>query len=41
MPVDGVGGGEEASVSSQVVLNCTNTILQGGKLHFSDEVQPP
>lgn len=41
MPVDGVGGGEEVGVSSQVVLNSTNTILQGSKLHFSGEVQPP
>lgn len=39
MPADGMGGEEE--VSSQPVLNCTNTLLQGSRLHFLGEVQPP
>lgn len=32
MTVDGVGGGEEVGVLSQVVLKCTSTVLQGGEL---------
>lgn len=41
MPVDGVGGGGEVGMSSQVILNSTSTVLQGGKLHFLGEIQPP